>query len=73
MPRGAAAVRAFFDQASSTISYVVHDRATMREIADLIHRAVTDADGSAAADISVEVSKLVERHPAYPRDQRTTD
>ena len=45
----------------------------MREIADLIHRAVTDADGSAASDISVEVSKLVERHPAYPRDQRTTD
>ena len=45
----------------------------MREIADLIHRAVTDADGSAAADISVEVGKLVERHPAYPRDQRTTD
>ena len=44
----------------------------MREIADLIHRAVTNADGSAAADISVEVSKLVKRHPAYPRDQRTT-
>ncbi|MGN6596154.1 MBL fold metallo-hydrolase [Sphingopyxis terrae] len=30
MPRGAATVRAFFDEASSTISYVVHDRATMR-------------------------------------------
>ncbi|MCP4892465.1 MAG: serine hydroxymethyltransferase, partial [Actinomycetales bacterium] len=45
----------------------------MREIAGLIHRAVNDADGSAAADISVEVGKLVERHPAYPRDQRTTD
>jgi len=29
-PKGAAAVRAFFDPATSTISYVVHDLATMR-------------------------------------------
>src|SRR3546814_7747275 len=28
--KGAAAVRAFFDPATSTISYVVHDPATMR-------------------------------------------
>jgi glycine/serine hydroxymethyltransferase len=45
----------------------------MREIADLIHRAVIDTDGSAAADIAVEVGKLVERHPAYPRESQATD
>lgn len=41
--------------------------ADMREIADLIHRAVIDEDGAAAADIAVQVGKLVTRHPAYPR------
>jgi glycine hydroxymethyltransferase len=40
----------------------------MREIADLIARAVVDADGSAAEDIATQVSKLVARHPAYPRE-----
>jgi len=45
----------------------------MREIADLIHRAVIDADGSAAADIAVEVGKLVERHPSYPRQVPATE
>jgi len=40
----------------------------MNEIADLIYRAATDTDGSAAADIATEVGKLVTRHPAYPRE-----
>ena len=39
----------------------------MREIADLISRAVVDADGSAASDIATQVGTLVSRHPAYPR------
>lgn len=44
------------------------NEADMREIADLIARAVLDTDGSAAEDIASQVSKLVSRHPAYPRE-----
>jgi glycine hydroxymethyltransferase len=40
----------------------------MREIADLIHSAVIDADGSHSADTAAQVGKLVARHPAYPRE-----
>ncbi|MGN6333273.1 MAG: serine hydroxymethyltransferase [Motilibacteraceae bacterium] len=39
----------------------------MKEIASLIGRAVRDADGSAAGEITTAVRALVERHPAYPR------
>ena len=39
----------------------------MREISELIARAVVDADGSTAGDIATQVGKLVSRHPAYPR------
>ena len=39
----------------------------MTQVAGLIARAVRDQDGSAAAEISAEVSALVARHPAYPR------
>src|SRR5664279_3099300 len=39
----------------------------MKEVASLIGRALRDQDGSAAAEISAEVSALVARHPAYPR------
>ena len=39
----------------------------MTAIADLIGRAVLDADGSQAADIQREVAALVARRPAYAR------
>jgi glycine hydroxymethyltransferase len=39
----------------------------MKEVAGLIARAVRDADGSAAGEISESVQSLVRRHPAYPR------
>ena len=39
----------------------------MKEIASLIGRAVRNADGSVAADVSASVQALVRRHPAYPR------
>ncbi|MGN6688753.1 MAG: serine hydroxymethyltransferase, partial [Actinomycetales bacterium] len=38
----------------------------MRVIADLISRAVRDADGSQAAEIRGTVTELVTAHPAYP-------
>jgi glycine hydroxymethyltransferase len=40
--------------------------AEMGEIAALIGRAVRDADGSAAAEITEAVSALVQKFPAYP-------
>ena len=33
-----------------------------------VQPAVVDADGSAAEDTATQVSKLVARHPAYPRE-----
>jgi glycine hydroxymethyltransferase len=39
----------------------------MKEVASLIGRAVRDADGSGAAEISRAVGELVGRCPAYPR------
>lgn len=39
----------------------------MDTIAELISRAVRDADGTAAAEIAAEVRALVTRFPAYPR------
>ena len=41
--------------------------ADMATIAQLIGRAVRDADGSDAAAIAAEVTTLVTAHPAYPR------
>jgi len=41
------------------------DEGDMKTIADLIARAVTDADGSQAADIAAEVHQLVSAKPAY--------
>ncbi len=40
----------------------------MKEIGSLIGRAVRDADGTAAGEITEAVTALVSRHPAYPRD-----
>ncbi|MFM1916571.1 MAG: hypothetical protein RJB01_86, partial [Actinomycetota bacterium] len=40
----------------------------MDTIAELISRAVRDADGAAAGEIAAEVRALVTRYPAYPRD-----
>jgi glycine hydroxymethyltransferase len=42
--------------------------ADMAQIASLIGRAVRDANGTDAAAIADEVSALVARHPAYPRN-----
>jgi glycine hydroxymethyltransferase len=39
----------------------------MDTIAELISRAVRDADGAAAGEIAAEVRALVTRYPAYPR------
>src|SRR4051794_1907885 len=39
----------------------------MKDVAALIARAVSDADGSGAGDIRAAVRDLVGRHPAYPR------
>ncbi len=39
----------------------------MKEIGNLIGRAVRDADGSAAAEVREAVTSLVTAHPAYPR------
>jgi glycine hydroxymethyltransferase len=39
----------------------------MKEIADLIARAVRDGDGHATTEVAAAVSALVARHPAYPR------
>ena len=41
--------------------------AQMQRIAELIGRAIRDADGSAAGGIRAEVSELVTSFPAYPR------
>jgi glycine hydroxymethyltransferase len=40
--------------------------AAMKDVASLIGRAVRDADGSAAAEVSAAVAALVAEHPAYP-------
>lgn len=43
----------------------------MKQIADLIHTAITEGDGdpehAAAKAVRAQVSELVERFPAYPR------
>src|SRR5664280_2862081 len=39
----------------------------MKEIADLIARAVRDGDGHATTEVAAAVSALVARHPAYLR------
>jgi glycine hydroxymethyltransferase len=39
----------------------------MKDVGGLIARAVKDADASARAAVSAEVSELVARYPAYPR------
>lgn len=61
MPRGAAAVRAFFDQASSTISYVVHDRATMR---GAVIDSILDFDPASGRTSTASAKAIV----AYVRD-----
>jgi glycine hydroxymethyltransferase len=38
----------------------------MKEVAGLIGRAVRDADGSSAAELTEAVAALVAQHPAYP-------
>jgi glycine/serine hydroxymethyltransferase len=39
----------------------------MSQIAQLIGKAVRDADGRAAAEVRAEVASLVTAFPAYPR------
>lgn len=60
-PKGAAAVRAFFDPATSTISYVVHDSATMR---GAVIDSVLDYDAASGRTSTASAEAII----AYVRD-----
>ena len=57
VPKGAAAVRAFFDPATSTISYVVHDPATMR---GAVIDSILDYDAAAGRTSTASAEAIAE-------------